>query len=153
MVADLYPSSKMAKENDKADIKGFETRMENIALAMTNSIMIRSQHNSTSINSTLIEGIALKTEPYHKVELYWLMMPTVIWLLFSILLCSTLVQSCGGMYPIWKFSPLVLLDCETGIAESLDVVMETHNETYAQARPLEHTLGAWRLEREMGSCP
>lgn len=37
VLADLYPSSKNLTAETEADIKGFETRMESIALEMTNS--------------------------------------------------------------------------------------------------------------------
>lgn len=66
---------------------------------------------STNPTSNYIIGTAWKTEQYINTDLRWLILPATVWLIITCVLFLTIWRTKDKNVPIWKSSPLVLLQC------------------------------------------
>lgn len=60
----------------------------------------------------MVDGIVENLEPYFRVSIPWLILPMVMWLSTSIFLLFTILLTKWHGVPVWKSSPLILLDCK-----------------------------------------
>ncbi|OAL48704.1 hypothetical protein IQ07DRAFT_84448 [Pyrenochaeta sp. DS3sAY3a] len=89
--------------------KGFEriaARMKNMAVSMTNGM------RRYPLSAEMIDGIVETSQPYFRVSIPWLILPISIWLCTSVFLLFTILLTKWHGVPVWKSSPLILLDCK-----------------------------------------
>ncbi|PSN65746.1 hypothetical protein BS50DRAFT_677115 [Corynespora cassiicola Philippines] len=86
-------------------LAGFQRRINNIAVSITNEL--RTGKNT----SELVSGEVWKTQQYFQVQLYWLSVPGLLYIITTVLLFTTISGTISQNVPIWKSSPLVLLRC------------------------------------------
>jgi hypothetical protein len=74
--------------------------------------------------SNLKHGTAWQTKQYINIDLTWLALPTVVWLMSTCVLFITLWETKNTDVPSWKSSSIVLLQCmltDNGLGRSKKV--------------------------------
>jgi hypothetical protein len=69
---------------------------------------MRTAPNTTS---KPVIGTAWETKQFIKTDLRWLSLPAAVWLISTAVLFGTLWRTKDSGVPVWKSSPLVLLQC------------------------------------------
>jgi hypothetical protein len=99
----------------------------------------------TGKNAVPVEGIELTKEQFIDVTYYWMSFPLAIYLTITVFLFSTIITSSKTETPLWKSSPLVLLEAKdpSNHMQSLDQVeLEAHNTPVK----LQYTGENWHLQ-------
>jgi hypothetical protein len=130
--------------------------MNNIAISMSNAYatsgpcsylfctdMITSLR--TGKNAVPIKGIEWTKEQFFDVTYHWMSLPLAIYLIITLFLFSTIVTSSKADTPLWKSSPLVLLE-----AMDSSNRMQSLNQVELEARStrvkLQYTGENWHLQ-------
>ena len=103
-------------------------------------------------SAELVEGIVETTERYFQVEIIWLILPLMLWLWASIFLVATILYTKFRRVPVWKASPLILLDCKQPTVNiDSERLVRKRLETVPTTVKLEQEVLGWRLaEMEPG---
>ncbi|EUC35735.1 hypothetical protein COCCADRAFT_90217 [Bipolaris zeicola 26-R-13] len=117
---------------------GFEKRMNNIAISMSNALR-------TGSNAVPLKGVEWNKEQFFDVTFYWMALPLAIYLTITLFLFSTIVTSSKADTPLWKSSPLVLIEAmdPSNRMQSLD---EVESEARGTCIKLQHTGENWHLQ-------
>ncbi|KAL6703032.1 hypothetical protein ACN47E_010308 [Coniothyrium glycines] len=120
------------------EFNGFEQRMQYIATSMTNAMR-------ESDKAENVVGVKQKQVQYINVTFAWLSLPIAIYIIITIFLFITFVKSREAHTPLWKSSPLVLLQATNRENEmgKVEHVEENAKKTFVQ---LKYTGETWHLE-------
>ncbi|KAH7094363.1 hypothetical protein FB567DRAFT_556016 [Paraphoma chrysanthemicola] len=88
-------------------LKGFTRRLNNIAISLSNSM--RTQTSDGVLPLSVVQGTAWTSEQYISVDFRWMSLPCGIYLIITSFLLATIWKSRRQDIPLWKSSPLVLL--------------------------------------------
>ncbi|KAF2741367.1 hypothetical protein EJ04DRAFT_480683 [Polyplosphaeria fusca] len=105
LVTDVLGSDPTACDPDYLPlhgIRGFTKRMHNIAVSMSNAMR-------TANTSTTFTGIAWDRQPFISVQFAWFSFPALLYLATTLFFFAMLVETRRVDAPIWKSSPLALL--------------------------------------------
>ncbi|EUC48596.1 hypothetical protein COCMIDRAFT_33877 [Bipolaris oryzae ATCC 44560] len=117
---------------------GFERRMNNIAISMSNALR-------TGNNAVPFRGTGWTKEQFFDVTFYWMSLPLAIYLTITLFLFSTIVTSSKADTPLWKSSPLVLLEAMNS-SNRMQSLIQVESEARGTAIKLQHTGGNWHLQ-------
>lgn len=120
--------------------KGFQSRMQNIAVSTTNSMIASSR-------GVPVIGTAWATEQYFHVQSQFLSLPGAVWLFATLFFLVTFAKSRNAKTPIWKSSPLVLLDASNKY-NTMDRVVHVEERSEHDKLRLEYTGQNWYLEKK-----
>jgi hypothetical protein len=105
----------------------------------------RLRTGDTGAPGSIVRGDEWNPEQYISVKFKWLMLPGTIYLAITIFFFATIIQSRKEDVPLWKSSPLVLLQTLNS-----DNGMQTLKEVKTAAKQtqvrLQHTGENWHLQ-------
>ncbi|KAJ5057850.1 hypothetical protein J3E72DRAFT_344558 [Bipolaris maydis] len=117
---------------------GFKRRMNNIAISMSNALR-------TGKNAVPLKGVEWTKEQFFDVTFYWMSFPLAIYLIITLFLFSTIVTSSRADTPLWKSSPLVLLEA-TNSSNRMQSLDQVESDARGTCIKLQHTGDSWHLQ-------
>ncbi|KAH7116112.1 hypothetical protein B0J11DRAFT_584144 [Dendryphion nanum] len=119
---------------------GFNKRLNNIAYAITNSMRASSK-------SVPVTGTAWRAEQYFHVQYIWLSLPGGLWVTITLFFLTTFARTRNAQSPIWKSSPLVLLECMNK-HNAMDRIKNVEKSSEKNRVQLKYTGENWYLQKK-----
>ncbi|PSN65754.1 hypothetical protein BS50DRAFT_397207 [Corynespora cassiicola Philippines] len=122
---------------------GFQRRMDNVAVAITNELRRGEATGET------VRGEVFNNRQYFRMQLYWLSVPGVLYVVTTLLLFGTIFRTASQETPIWKSSALVLLRCMDR-ENNMNYLDEVEDKARNTAVELKYTGENWYLQNTTG---